>query len=114
MTLPGFATDTVIRLRYPTIRDHGVERIDYTATPYRHPIDGCYLEPLPSVQVDGGRTAISNGWTLAAPPGSDIIAGDHIEYVGIEYGLNDGDPQHIGSPTGRLARTQATITVWNG
>lgn len=112
--IPGaFAKVTVTRLRYPRINDHGVDVADYTATPARKDIPGCWAEPVESQEIVDGRLAVRTGYTVAAPSGIDLVADDHVEYAGAEYDVV-GDVIHIPSVTGALAASKFTIVRWEG
>nr|WP_274635535.1 hypothetical protein [Microbacterium bovistercoris] len=112
--IPGaFVKITVTRLRYPKINDHGVDIADYTATPTRHDIPGCWAEPIESTEVVDGRLAVRTGYTIAGPPNLDLVADDHIEYSGREYDVI-GDVMNIPSVTSALAASKFTIVRWEG
>lgn len=112
--IPGaFRKVTVTRLRYPTISDHGVQRADYTATPARLPIEGCWAEPTESQEVVEGRLAVRTGWAVVGPPGIDLRADDHVEMFGQEYDIT-GDVLPIPSVTGALDATKFNAVRWEG
>ena len=54
-----------------------------------------------------------DGLTLYAPAGSDIKAGDRIEYGGKTYTI-DGDPREWKSPTGVVSTVQCPLKEWEG
>ncbi len=112
--IPGtFQRVTIVRLRYPVIVDHGVERADYAATPTRLPIEGCWTEPIETQSVVDGRLAVLTGHTIAAPPRIDVRPADHIELAGVEYEIR-GDVMPIPSPTGALDATKLNVFRWEG
>lgn len=112
--IPGaFQQITVVRLRYPRITDHGVTVADYTGTPERLDISGCWAEPTESQEVVEGRLAVRTGWTVAAPPELDLVADDHVEMFGREYDIT-GDILPIPSVTGALRSTKFTAVRWEG
>lgn len=113
MSTPSFASVTITRLRYPTRTDHGTTITDYTATPATFDIDGCWAEPSPSTEVADHRFALSTGWIIAAPPGIDLTAADHVRHQGIEYEI-DGEPLPVPSPTGALDYTRIVLKKWEG
>jgi predicted YcjX-like family ATPase len=47
------------------------------------------------------------------PPGTDVKAGDRIEYDGNVYTIN-GEPKAWTSPTGRVSHIQLNIERWAG
>lgn len=113
MALPSFARETITRLRYPTRDDFGTVMPDYTGTPVEADISGCWLEPIRSVENLDGRLAVQTGWTVAAPPGIDIVSADHVRYRGDEYEVV-GDSVPIPSPSGALDATQLILRRWAG
>lgn len=108
-----FARATVTRLRYPRVTDHGVQRADYSATPERSDIVGCWVEPTESAEVVDGRLAVRTGYTVVLPPATDLVADDHVEFAGVEYDVV-GDILHVPSATGALDATKTTIVRWEG
>lgn len=112
--IPGaFQQVTVTRLRYPQITDHGVVRADYTGTPERFPIEGCWAEPTESQEVVEGRLAVRTGWAVVGPPRVDLRADDHVEMFGVEYDIT-GDVLPIPSVTGALDATKFNAVRWEG
>ena len=110
---PSFARLTIVRLRYPTIDDHGADRPDVSAEAERLDVTRCWLEPTQSTEDADGRLAVSTGYTVDAPALADITAMDHVEYAGVEYDVV-GEPQRIPSPTGALDSVRLTIQRWEG
>lgn len=111
--LSSFARQSIVRLRYPDVLDRGTARADYTATPDELPIAGCWLEPTEVQVVKDGRLAVLTGWTVAAPPGTDVRAADHVRYQDVEYEPT-GPGMHVPSPTGALDSVKLTIYLWEG
>lgn len=111
--IASFARETITRLRYPTVNDHGAERPDYRAAADALDIGRCWLEPVQSQESNDGRLAVSSGWTVAAPPGADVVTTDHVRYEGVEYEVV-GDPQRVKSPTGALDGVRIVLQRWEG
>lgn len=112
--IPGaFQQITVVRLRYPRITDHGVQRADYTGTPERSDIAGCWAEPTESQEVVDGRLAVRTGWAVAGPENADLVADDHVEMHGVEYEVT-GEILRIPSVTGALKATKFNLVRWEG
>lgn len=108
-----FAQVTIVRLRYPRITDHGVQRADYSAAAVRSSIAGCWLEPTEATEVVDGRLAVRSGYVVVMPPGTDLVADDHVEVGGVEFDVV-GDVVQIPSPTGALDAARVTIVRWEG
>lgn len=87
---PGFGESVVV------VRTSGGEPDDWgdptEAVETRETINGCAVAPLKSDEsssADGPR--LIDGWTVYAPLGSDIAAGDVLEVRGELYPV-DGSP----------------------
>jgi hypothetical protein len=113
MALPSFARETITRLRYPSADDMGTDMPDFTAEPEALDITGCWAEPIRSIENLNGRMAVQTGWTVAAPPGVDIVSTDHVRYRGDEYEVV-GDAIAVPSPSGALDATSLILRRWEG
>ena len=56
---------------------------------------------------------IEEGLSVLMPEGSDVIAGDRIEYDGNIYTIN-GEPKKWTSPTGRVSHIALSLERWYG
>lgn len=98
--LPSWCIQTITRIRPGTKTQRGSQIPDW-----EHPEDpviigGCSVQPAStSLSEDGRILGITDGWTVYVPPGSDIRAGDRIEFDGNLYEIN-GEPRTWQSPTG--------------
>lgn len=116
---PSFAKETIERLRYPLATEYNTQVRDYTGTPdvlvigKPNPGEGCWLEPLTSLEQNGDRTAVFTGYNVDAPADADIVYDDHVLYLGVEYEV-DGDPLRQKSPTGALDSTRFVLHRWRG
>jgi hypothetical protein len=110
---PSFARETITRLRYPLVDDHGTARVDYDSPPAEDPVDRCWLEPTGSQEVGDGRAAVLTGYTVDAPWEADITAADRVRYGGVLFDV-DGQPLKVPSPTGALRSTRLALRVWEG
>ena len=90
--LPTFATQEVTRLRPGVTTSRGSEIFDWS-NPSRLVISGCSVQPAAtSLSQDGRVLGISESWTAYLPEGSDVQAGDRIEFDGQVFTIN-GEPK---------------------
>ena len=111
--LPSFCAETVTRIRpgKKSLRGSTVPDWDNVTTAG---IPGCSVQPAASlVSQDGRVLGVSDSFTLYAPPGSDIEAGDRVEWDGTAY-LVVSAPHAWTSPTGRVSHLQCAIERWAG
>ena len=112
MALPTFATDTVTVVRPASVEKRGVSVKDWdNAT--THTIAGCSFQPQTTSSGLDTREAVIVRAKLYLPPGSDIQAGDRIEFDGERFSI-DGAPLTKRSPTGRLSHIIAFLVDWRG
>lgn len=100
------------------MRDSRGTTVPDWANAQRRRVTGCIVQ-LPSTSMDlDGRTQTQLTGTLYAPGGTDVRAGDRIEWTdgrGVEHKLAvDGEPMPWASPTGRVSHVQARIAEWRG
>jgi hypothetical protein len=111
MTLsPAVANRSVTRRRAPIITDprYGDELADW-ANATTLVITGCALQPGPATEfTDPTRRAVTTGWALFAPPGTDLAAGDRVEVDGLTFEV-DGEPADWAAPGGRADHVAATL-----
>ena len=113
MALHKWCTDTITRIR-PGTKDSRGSTIPDWENADRLEIEGCTVQPASTgLSQDGRVLGISEGFTVYMPPGSDVQAGDRIEYEGNVYTTN-GMPKTWKSPTGRVSHTQLNIERWKG
>ena len=83
--LPTFCNDTVIRIR-PSLKESRGSQIFDWDNASELTISGCSMQPATtSLSTDGRVLGIQDEWTLFAPSGADIQAGDRIMYNGLSY-----------------------------
>ena len=76
-------------------------------------ITGCSVQPAGTgLSQDGRVLGINEGYTAFIPEGSDVQAGDHIEFDGNTYEIN-GEPKKW---TGAYTRShiQLNLVRWEG
>lgn len=111
--LPSWANETVTRLRPTVIVQRGSEIPDWS-DPDRLQIPGCSMQPAgTSLTQDGRVQGTSDGYTGYLPPGSDVRAGDRIQFGGATYAVI-GEPRAWQSPTGRVSSLQVQLERWYG
>lgn len=111
--LPSFCNDTVTRIRPQVVDKRGTKVFDWT-NPDEAEITGCNVQPSTNSREMNGRTLqVIEGWTLYAPPGSDIKAGDRIAWENLTFEI-DGAPMPWKSPTGRVSHVYANLREWSG
>lgn len=115
--LPSFARDRVTVVR-PAMRESRGTHVADWQNATRTAVGGCVVQ-LPTTSMDlDGRAATQLAGTLYAPSGTDVRAGDRIEWTdgrGVAHDLAvDGEPMPWESPTGRVSHVQARVVEWRG
>ena len=111
--LPSFCNDSVTVKRATLINQRGT-KVPYWDNPQTFVVNGCSVQPSTSARDFDGRTVqVTEDWTLFAPPGSDIKAGDRIAWEGLTFEI-DGAPMPWKSPTGRISHVWARLKEWRG
>lgn len=111
--LPSFCKDTVTVKRATLVDKRGTKVLDWSE-PTSITVGGCSVQPnTTSRDFDGRTVQVTEDWTLYAPYGSDIKAGDRIEWEGVTFEIN-GAPMPWKSPTGRVSHVWARLVEWRG
>ena len=111
--LPTWVRQSITRIR-PGSRTLRGSPVPDWGNADRLTISGCSVQPAAtSLSQDGRVLGISESWTLYAPPGADLQAGDRIEFDGEIYAIN-GVPKRWVSATGALDHIQAELRRWDG
>ena len=111
--LHSWCDDTVTVLRAPVVTAGMRSERDWSQAA-SHTVSGCSLQPAGTSTAFGTVDAVSGAdATLYAPPSSDIVEGDRIEFGGVVY-VVDGIPYAWKSPTGRVSSKQARLKKWAG
>lgn len=77
-------------------------------------IGSCSMQPATtSLDEDGRVLGIVDGYTLYAPFGADIVAGDRIWFEGETYQIN-GDVRRWKSPAGTVAHLVVNLMRYSG
>lgn len=112
--LPTFCTQEITRVRPGSKTDRGSDIPDWSADKVnKKTISGCSIQPsATSLSQDGRVLGITEGLTAYLPEGSDVQAGDRIEYAGKTYTI-DGDPKvWVGAYT--RSNIQLNLKRWEG
>lgn len=111
--LPSFCKDSVTVKRAQETDKRGTKVLDWS-NPTSSTLTGCSVQPNSSTRdFDGREIQVTEDWTLYAPPGSDIKAGDRIEWNSLTFEIN-GAPMPWTSPTGRVSHIWARLAEWRG
>lgn len=115
MALPGWANDTVKRIRPATVERRGSTEPDWSQDKVSEKtITGCSIQPSTTVLSQDGRVlGITDAWTAYFPPDADVAAGDKIMWNSKAYQLM-GEPRVWTSPTGMVSSIQAQLERWSG
>ena len=112
--LPSFCNQEITRIRPGTKTLRGSTVPDWSESEVtRLVIKGCSVQPsATSLSQDGRVLGISEGLTAYLPEGSDVKAGDRIEFDGNVYTIN-GEPKAWTAPFTR-SNIQLNLTRWEG
>lgn len=112
--LPSWCSQTVIRHRAGTVTLRGSEVPDWEHELKPLSIGGCSVQPAStSLSEDGRILGITDGWTAYLPSGSDVLAGDRIEFDGNLYEIN-GEPRTWQSATGQVNHMMLNLRRFAG
>lgn len=97
--LPSFANQTIDVVRpKKTTTSRGSEVPDWSDAK-KTTVTGCSIQPAStSLSQDGRVLGINDGWTAYVPEGTDVKAGDRIEFDGETYDIN-GEPRKWTGPS---------------
>ena len=110
--LPTFANQVIYRVR-PTYKESRGSMIPDWDKADRLEITGCSVQPSStSLSQDGRVLGINNSWTAYLPEGSDVQAGDRIEFDGQVFTINGEPKKWTGALN--LSNVQLNLTRWEG
>lgn len=111
--LPSFANRIVTVVRPGAKTQRGTTVPDWDHPEMELPVTGCNVQtPTTGEELDG-RTATTLGGTVYMPYGTNVRAGDAIDYNGHRF-MVVGEPMKWESPTGALDHVQVRIAEWEG
>jgi len=112
--LPSFAKQSIVIVRAGTKTIRGSTVPDWSSNAVKKTtVNGCSVQPAStSLSLDGRVLGLSDGWTAYVPEGTDVKAGDHVEFNGNTYEIN-GEPRIW---TGAFTRSniQLNLIRWEG
>lgn len=110
--LPTWANQSITRIRPGTKESRGSTIPDWSEDKItKLVISGCSVQPAStSLSQDGRVLGISEGLTAYLPEGTDVKAGDRIEYNGKLYTIN-GEPKIWVAPFTR-SNIQLNLMLW--
>jgi hypothetical protein len=110
--LPSWVNQSIVIVRPSTKDVRGSTVFDWENVT-KTTVNGCSVQPATtSLSLDGRVLGLSDGWTAYVPEGTDVRAGDHIEFDGQTYEIN-GEPRKW---TGAFTRShiQLNLIRWKG
>lgn len=111
--LPSFFTQEIKVIRPKTKELRGSTVNDWS-NPTTTTVTGCSVQPAgTTLDINGRVLGISDGLTAFLPFGTDVKAGDRIEYDGETYTI-EGVPQPSISPTGSISSIKLHLKRWEG
>lgn len=112
--LPTFCRQEITRIRPGTKESRGSTIFDWSSEKVdRLKIGGCSVQPASTTLSEDGRVlGINEQWTAYLPEGSDVRAGDRIEFEGQIYEIN-GEPKRW-TAAAFLSNIQLNLTRWEG
>ena len=112
--LPNFCSQSIVRVRPGTTTSRGSTVPDWSSDKVtKLTISGCSIQPAStSLSLDGRVLGINDGWTAYVPEGSDVKAGDHIEFNGETFEIN-GEPR-VWTGAFTKSHIQLALTRWEG
>lgn len=112
--LPSFANQSIVIVRPSTKESRGSTIFDWDPQKVtKKTVNGCSVQPsTTSLSQDGRVLGISDSWTAYLPEGTDVKAGDHIEFDGNTYTIN-GEPRVWTGPFTR-SNIQLNLVRWEG
>lgn len=112
--LVSFARNTIMITRPGRVLDRGSWFDDWENPEPVRSVAGCVVFPGVSVEDNGRQDAQKVTYTVLAPEGTDVRAGDKVR-VDLDPGLDlavYGRPRRVPSPTGQLAHVHIELNDW--
>lgn len=112
--LPSFAKQTIVIVRPGTTVSRGSTIPDWSQDKVtKTTVNGCSVQPsTTSLSQDGRVLGISDSWTAYLPEGTNVEAGDHIEFDGKTYEIN-GEPR-VWTGAFTKSNIQLNLVRWEG
>lgn len=110
----SFCQKSITRIRPGSKTSRGSIVPDWEHPLSSSSISGCSVQPASTTLNEDGRVlGLSDGLTVYAPAGADVLAGDHIVIDGDTYEIN-GEPRKWESPTGAVSNVQLNLKRYSG
>ena len=111
--LPSWCSQTITIVKPGTTTSRGSTVYDWEHPVSSTDINGCSVQPASTgLSQDGRVLGIYDGWTVYISEGTDVKAGDHIEFEGETYAIN-GEPRKWTGPS-RTSHIQLNLVRWEG
>ena len=112
--LPSFAKQTIVIVRPATTTSRGSTIFDWSPDKVtKKTVNGCSVQPAStSLSQDGRVLGISDAWTAYVPEGTDVKAGDRIEFDGQTFTINGEQRVWTGAFT--RSNIQLNLIRWEG
>ena len=111
--LPSWCSQTLTIVKPGTTTSRGSTVYDWEHPVSSTDIAGCSVQPASTgLSQDGRVLGIYDGWTAYIPDGTDVKAGDHIEFEGETYAIN-GEPRKWTGPS-KTSHIQLNLVRWEG
>ena len=112
--LPSFCRQEITRISPGTKESRGTKIPDWSPEKVsKLLIKGCSVQPATTtLSLDGRVLGITEQMTAYIPEGSDVIAGDHIEFEGDIYAINGEPKKWMGAAS--LSHVQLNLIRWKG
>lgn len=111
--LPSWCSQTLTIVKPGTTTSRGSTVYDWEHPVSSTDIAGCSVQPASTgLSQDGRVLGIYDGWTAYIPEGTDVKAGDHIEFEGETYAIS-GEPQKWTGPS-KTSHIQLNLVRWEG
>ena len=111
--LPSWCSQTITIVKPGTTTSRGSTVYDWEHPVSSTNIAGCSVQPASTgLSQDGRVLGINQGWTAYIPEGTDVKAGDHIEFEGETYAIN-GEPRKWTGPS-KTSHIQLNLVRWEG
>ena len=111
--LPSWCSQTLTIVKPGTTTSRGSTVYDWEHPASSTDIAGCSVQPAStSLSQDGRILGIADGWTAYVPEGTDVKAGDRIEFDGQIFEIN-GEPRKWTGPS-RTSHIQLNLVRWEG
>ena len=111
--LPSFCSQSITRIRAGVKQSRGSDIPDWDNTTSKDIFPVSVQPSSSTLSSDGRILGLSDSWTVYCNPDVDVLAGDHIEFDGETYLVNEA-PRKWTSPSGLVSSLQFTMVKYRG